>query len=602
MAAKTTISELVVKLGGDPTGALSSLDKVGARVQKFGASVSSAGRSLSRNLTAPLVGMGVAAFGAAVRIGNAADKLLDLEQQTGLTTDQLQEFRRVAVVAGVDQDIVADAAERLTRRLKAAGEESKGAQATLARLGISARDSGGNIRSMQEILPEIITGFQGMEDVTTRNSLAIELFGRGAGNLAPVLGLTADQFANARSEAHSLGLVLSREALVAANEFRIKWDSVKEALGVTASRLGLTVIPVFEAFVTFLQDRLVPTGERIVEWLGSLDRGTVKTALGIAGVAAAIGPLLVVGGGLVTMLGLILTPAGLVVAGLVAMATTAAVVVKNWDVLKLQGALAWAALKEAVFDAVGGILGMLERLPLVGSKITELRERFDAFAEESLANSGRRIAELESQVATAGFAFEATTGQVEGLGAAVDDVGESVEATGRKIERAAEVTRDWIGEIDIVVPKVRAFTTGTQGATAAQEGLNAALEKGKDAASKASGVLSGLGQLGSLFKFAIPGLGALSGGLGVFQTFAGLFQHGGNIRAGEWGVVREAGPEVVSGPASVSQVGHAGGPVNLSVTLVVAGTGQVVGRLQEEIEYGRGLDRVLTLPAVAVAG
>src|SRR5690625_708609 len=173
------VQETVVRIGSDIKEALSGLNKVGTRAQDLSRSMSRSGRAISRNFTVPLAAAGAAAFAAAVRIGGAADELLGVEEQTGLSPDALQEFRRVATIAGADQDAVADAAGRLSRRLKAIGEESTAVQSTLSRLGVRARDAEGNLRSMDDVLPELIHAFQGMEDITERNSLAVEVFGRG---------------------------------------------------------------------------------------------------------------------------------------------------------------------------------------------------------------------------------------------------------------------------------------------------------------------------------------------------------------------------------------------------------------------------------------
>lgn len=50
-------------------------------------------------------------------------------------------------------------------------------------------------------------------------------------------------------------------------------------------------------------------------------------------------------------------------------------------------------------------------------------------------------------------------------------------------------------------------------------------------------------------------LGAFGGGAGAAggaSAFAGLFDHGGNIGSGQWGIVGENGPEIVQGPAAVT--------------------------------------------------
>ena len=57
-----------------------------------------------------------------------------------------------------------------------------------------------------------------------------------------------------------------------------------------------------------------------------------------------------------------------------------------------------------------------------------------------------------------------------------------------------------------------------------------------------------------------------SGGGGFFSSlFAGFFQNGGNIPAGQVGIVGEAGPEFVSGPATVTPMGM-GQTININIS------------------------------------
>lgn len=46
--------------------------------------------------------------------------------------------------------------------------------------------------------------------------------------------------------------------------------------------------------------------------------------------------------------------------------------------------------------------------------------------------------------------------------------------------------------------------------------------------------------------------GGVGGGTGLAASFAGLFDNGGKIRQGEWGIVGEKGPEIITGPATVT--------------------------------------------------
>jgi hypothetical protein len=68
------------------------------------------------------------------------------------------------------------------------------------------------------------------------------------------------------------------------------------------------------------------------------------------------------------------------------------------------------------------------------------------------------------------------------------------------------------------------------------------------------------GALGGLFSSIGGGIGGAAGGMGglfgtAISAFAGFFADGGNIGAGQVGVVGERGPELVSGPAAVTPMG-----------------------------------------------
>ncbi len=94
---------------------------------------------------------------------------------------------------------------------------------------------------------------------------------------------------------------------------------------------------------------------------------------------------------------------------------------------------------------------------------------------------------------------------------------------------------------------------------------------------------SAMGSLGSIFGgggggglFGGGGGGGLLGGLvgGVKKIFSGFFADGGYIPSGQFGVVGEAGPEFVSGPATVTPMGGGGGSViNFNINAIDSRSG-----------------------------
>lgn len=96
----------------------------------------------------------------------------------------------------------------------------------------------------------------------------------------------------------------------------------------------------------------------------------------------------------------------------------------------------------------------------------------------------------------------------------------------------------------------RAVRQATQALREQQDAAN----DDADALSRLSGVLGRLSGLFGAFGFSFPGFSQLSS----VASFAGGFQHGGTIPAGQFGLVGESGPELVSGPASVTPAADPG--------------------------------------------
>jgi hypothetical protein len=75
------------------------------------------------------------------------------------------------------------------------------------------------------------------------------------------------------------------------------------------------------------------------------------------------------------------------------------------------------------------------------------------------------------------------------------------------------------------------------------------------------GLLAGLGNIvGSIGS----GIGSVVSGIGDF--FGGFFANGGNLGAGKWGIAGENGPELISGPATVTPMGG-GGVTNVTYNI-----------------------------------
>lgn len=279
-----TFDVLTVKIGAEYDEALKAFDGVEQRAKAMTQGFLAAG--------AAAVAVGTALVAAAVSAGEYADELLDLQDQTGLTTTELQHFRAVAMQAGVGPDTIAAAVQKLQVRMASGAEGSADLRFALEELGIELENVDGSSRAMGDVVTEAIGKLGDMEDVTKRNVLAVKLFGRGATELMPVLSLTSSEMQGAIERAERLGLVMSEDALDAANEFRIEWDLMKASLAAGSREIGLAVIPMLVEFVRLVNDTVLPALRNWAdEWRRILSAGGGGPSAAAQGIIEGFGSI-----------------------------------------------------------------------------------------------------------------------------------------------------------------------------------------------------------------------------------------------------------------------------------------------------------------------
>jgi hypothetical protein len=477
--------ELLVKIVGQDVDLQRALSRSQQNIRKFGKAASTIGSSLTRHVTAPVAALGATILVATNRSAEFADNIDKASIRTGLARDRLQELGFAAGQLGADFTGITKAVESLTRRIPQLEKDTGDTAAAWRTLGVSLRDSEGQLRGMDDLLPEVIGALGEMQNATERNATATKLFGRRAFELVPLFDAGAEGIDALTQRARELGLVVGDESVAALVEYKDAMSEVRQQLSAVAARITTALLPVTMAIVDLVQDRVVPAMQTFADWLGNISTETKKTVAIIAGVVAALGPLTLAIAGVAGMIALLLTPVGAIIAALVSLSTIAVTVARNWDVLTLQGTLAWTALKSAAFDAVDGILGVLEKLagwvPGLGDKIRGLRADFDEFAEKSIAKSSERILELEAEVAAfepaakrMGSAVRELAGDdLPLLGAEVNDVTKAISGLTQQLEQAAVMNELLGAEFDHAQAQASAYESAVQALVAAGVDLEA---------------------------------------------------------------------------------------------------------------------------------
>ena len=312
----------------------------------------------TRSLSAAAGAMGAAMLANAVNTGVWADDLNTFAQQTGFTTEEIQKFQYAADRVDVSFDSIRGAAAKMTKQLESSPQKFEA-------LGVAVYNTDGSMRGVNEIFFDTLQALSQVENGTQRDVLAMEIFGKSANDLAGIVddgGAALQMFGQ---EAEDAGLILSQDAVDAANQFNDKIDELKakasQAFLSAGAALADELIPAMESLVE------VVTG--VLQWFANLDGTTQALILTILGVVAAISPI----AGIIStisgaaaalnmaMLPTIGTIAG-IVAGVALLVAGGIALYKNWDTIKAKAKEIWNNVKTVISGVVESIRAKWEGL------------------------------------------------------------------------------------------------------------------------------------------------------------------------------------------------------------------------------------------------
>jgi hypothetical protein len=275
---------LMVALGLDST----ALDTGLAGAEKNATNVAgSIGTGLLSVGKAAVIGAGAAVTaigGLVLKTAAEADALSELSLKTGISVNDLQEMDYIGKQVGVSLDTMTGSLSFLTRNMYAA-QGGTGAQAgAFAALGVSVVDANGNLRDGVAVQAEVFAALAKMPNETERNAMAMQLFGRSAMELNPLIKTSAAELDSLRQAAHDSGAVMSDATVSGAADLQDSLDGLKSSVGGTLGSLASVFVPTFQGMVTGAQG-YVATLNQIVQTSGG---DTAKIAEGVGGLAGQI--------------------------------------------------------------------------------------------------------------------------------------------------------------------------------------------------------------------------------------------------------------------------------------------------------------------------
>ncbi len=329
------LAAINIKFRADLSGFSSEMQTVLREIDKAGQKFQAIGTQLSTYVTLPIL----AAGGAAIKFASDYNESLNkVDVAFKSSSDEVKNFSKTSlesfgIAAGTALDMASTFGDMGTSLGLTTGEASKMSTSLVGLAGDLSSFKNISIDIANTALSGIFTGetesLKKLGIVMTEANLQAYAYSQGINTKIQAM----DQASKVQLRYNYIMEVtknaqgdFARTSGGAANQMRIFQESLKQV----AQQFGAIILPVFTKLVTGING--------LITSFGQLSEGTKTTIVVLLGVAAAIGPLVLGLGAIMSLLPTLATgftlltgPIGLVIAGLVAVGV---VVATNWKPIK----------------------------------------------------------------------------------------------------------------------------------------------------------------------------------------------------------------------------------------------------------------------------
>ncbi|MBQ1570043.1 MAG: hypothetical protein IIZ78_02870 [Clostridiales bacterium] len=331
-----------------------NLRAMSEQFKDMGNKLTAAGQSM-RGISTAAAALAASIGALTVKSGKWADDMNTMSKVYSIGTKELQQYSAAAELVDVSVETIAKSHVKLEKQMLTASKGTGASAEAFKALGVSVTNADGSLRNGDAVWQDTIAALGQMENETERDAYAMQLMGRSAAELNPLIedgGEAYQQLAETMAK-YNLDFI-DQEILDQANAFNDSLDTIKAVGLVAFQQLGTQLA----AYLAPAMEKVVDVVGRLANWFSQLSPRTQAIIGGIAAVVAVVAPLLiglgkvsfaissiislvaVVGpaiAGVVAALG----PVILIIAGVVAAGIT---LYKNWDTIKAKA----IAFKDAV--------------------------------------------------------------------------------------------------------------------------------------------------------------------------------------------------------------------------------------------------------------
>lgn len=148
-----------------------------------------------------------------VQVAHDVDEMITESMVTGLSTQTIQQFKYAENLIDVSYQTITSSLTKLTRSMASARDGNAATADTFKALGVSITDASGNLRSSEDVFYDVVDALGQVDNATERDALAMEILGKSAQDLNPLIIQGSDALRELGEEAQETGYVLDESQI-----------------------------------------------------------------------------------------------------------------------------------------------------------------------------------------------------------------------------------------------------------------------------------------------------------------------------------------------------------------------------------------------------
>lgn len=183
---------------------------------------------------------------------------------TGVPTEMLQAWDYAAPLIDTDAETIKGAMTKITKAMGDAAGGSTEAQEKFAALGVSIVDeTTGSLRSAEEVFYDVVDALGQMDAGAQRDAAAMDLMGKSAQELNPLINAGSDALKEYAAEAENAGYILDEQQIRKLGEVDDAYQKLQLTIEANRKQLAADFAPAAKASMELFTDVVRKAGEML---------------------------------------------------------------------------------------------------------------------------------------------------------------------------------------------------------------------------------------------------------------------------------------------------------------------------------------------------